>query len=772
MKSIIECADAVFRLFRNRDGNIPISTRLTVLLTVVLCGGWFFPVPAAAEEFAIPFAEEILTVQDDRVESSKHPGREVSIPYTRLDVMIRDGIAFMRLIQVYHNHGDINQGFAFSLPLQPDTAITGFTIWDRGIRYPGAIEDRPRAEKAYQEVTGDETPTMKRDPGLVRRTRNRFEMRVFPIFPGEDKQIELFWHRRLTMKDGEFVFTLPLNQLTRLYDSRHGSVSSRLTDISVYLEDDLPITGVSVSGEFLKEQRLDEHRRLFRGLVKNEPVDELQVVYSLKLARSPSVKTTTFSEDGEKYFLIRLLARLTEQLPEPEDATEDDNPFYIGVWHLPGETPHSFRGEIMSLREEMAAFFTLMVLDKEGRFHGSWLPIGGGILKFKGTMTAREYRVKEFLRTGLKEVFKRGETGGDTPPPEGHSFLLAHLSHAIAEGGCNPVYLFLDGLSTGLFEDLEEVIDSNPDIRFYLVFGKGGLPPGWSRPNVYSYSLSEGWKYAPDVTGVGYRHLLLGADTNEFFWAFLGGGDLRSFLEVLPNLDPDLPSLRSRGEVLIDDAELFPADDLRRQEKKESGEWACFWLSGTFDRTGELSGEIIIPQETFIYNLWGEGTDQTAQMTVFRVPFNTNPTIGEKGNRYVGVFTAQHIVARLNGRIAFLEAELRSGERSPAGEEGDPQEKKAEVERLRRAVVGLSKAFSFISSETAFIALPEELRKKYGFIPQQYTTGQLYGLKGGKAAVVPEPETWLLIIGGAIMSAYFIWWRRWKIRGIRSNSSG
>ena len=40
-------------------------------------------------------------------------------------------------------------------------------------------------------------------------------MRVFPIFPGEDKQIELVWQRRLPMRNGRYRLPLPLAALTR-----------------------------------------------------------------------------------------------------------------------------------------------------------------------------------------------------------------------------------------------------------------------------------------------------------------------------------------------------------------------------------------------------------------------------------------------------------------------------------------------------------------------------------------------------------------------------
>ncbi|MDP8235366.1 MAG: VIT domain-containing protein [Candidatus Erginobacter occultus] len=709
------------------------------------------PLRAAFPEPEIPFSRKILTVLSQGLESSPPAGGDLSIPLTRLDVMIRDGIAFTRLIQVYRNHSDTNQGFAFSLPLEPDTAVTGFTIWDRGTRYPGAIADRPRAEEAYREVTGDEVPALVeyRDPGLVRANRDTFEMRVFPIFPGEDKQVELVWQRRLPMKNGRYRLSLPLAALTRPDDPRHPGLESRVTDVSVYIEDDLPVIDLEFPEGFQPAWRIDDRRLLLREVIDKAPDQDPEISYRLKIDRFPAVKTKTFSDAGENYFLTRVLARPEESLLEFPEGGEEKPPFYLGVWHE--STAPAEAGLFEALTEELGGFLTLLSRDRRNFLQGSWLiaprdqPLFGDL---RGVMTERRLRLGVFLA----DEFNRLENWPAESIPDTPEDVIAHLSRSLAEDNCDPVYLFLDSSSPLEFPGLRAVIAAHPSVRFFLVVRDGQLPDDWTGKNIRLYSLSGGWQ-GEEAPPAGGRLILTDGSFDELWLGITRRESLKPFLTELPDPDPALVALRLSGGPGLAEVSVFPGPQPGSKAPAVPGETIGFWVSGRFDRPGKLSGELTLSSAEFGEIFGGE----EKKVEILRVDFTAGLEIAGEGNRWVGTFTAMNRVSRLNLRIALLENPVRGREPSSADAE--------EAARLRAESARLSREFSFISSETAFIALPEDLREKYGFLAQRYQAGEIYQPLAGGPGVIPEPETWAMLVIGALAGLYFFRRRRSHIQG-------
>jgi hypothetical protein len=68
------------------------------------------------------------------------------------------------------------------------------------------------------------------------------------------------------------------------------------------------------------------------------------------------------------------------------------------------------------------------------------------------------------------------------------------------------------------------------------------------------------------------------------------------------------------------------------------------------------------------------------------------------------------------------------------------------LDDLRKQIVELSRNFSFICPETAFIALPPELQRKYGITPQEYEAQQMYNFESMSSGGTPEPSEWALIL--------------------------
>ncbi|MCX6349837.1 MAG: PEP-CTERM sorting domain-containing protein, partial [Candidatus Aureabacteria bacterium] len=179
------------------------------------------------------------------------------------------------------------------------------------------------------------------------------------------------------------------------------------------------------------------------------------------------------------------------------------------------------------------------------------------------------------------------------------------------------------------------------------------------------------------------------------------------------------------------------------------GEYALLWISGTFQRPGKETLEFHnLPRCTVPDQKWADPLDLGLEYSYSGA---TELPAGRSSHRFVGAFHARQVVRGLNMLVATKEMEI--GKKKP--DDPSAEAVRTEIDRLRKEIVRLSKEFSFIDTETAFIALPEELRKKYGFLEQKYSPGEIYGLEDLAQGIVPEPSTWLTIGLGLLGAVFF-----------------
>jgi hypothetical protein len=723
---------------------------------LVAAGGAWAESPAAVPR-AGTFYEEIFTVQTSRGRPAAAGRGQVSIPYTRIDVALENGVALSRVLQIYHNHGGTNQGFAFTLPLLPDTTITHFHLWDEGKRYRAAIEERTRAEQAYKETTGEEAPTMNRDPGLVRRTQNRYEMRVFPILPGEDKQIELFSHRRLGMKDGEFVLSVPVRDIARPFDARHGQLTSGVVEVSVFIQDELPIRSVTVTGGELKETVVDAHSRLLAGKLSPEGLANLEVRLALNVPSAPVVTPQVFTQDGQQYFLMRVVGR-----PPPAQKLTTASPrhFYVGVWKpgvLNEATIETRPEEAMAM--EMFAFLTLAMLQPDDQFHGAYWPprLRGRVRRempgFQATATCRPYRVVE-LERALGETLGAIKEG--TKPTTNAVDVVQDLRQTLQDKQYRLAYLFLGDLPADTASALAAIIHEHGDCSFILVTKDGQLPAGVAdAPNVSQFSMRDGWLAVRHPDPSGTRQLL---SIQEWSLAELQGAlgtparAVVDFWQRLPNFGGALPMLETSGDVQLRDVQTF-SGRAANDTDAPTNELTVIWLSGRYEGKGRANFTLSMPGRSADWIF--AASNQTARI------IRASTRLDEKcrQNRLVAAFHARQLAEGLDAQIAAL-ARSAGGRRGLILSKQSEADRAARLAALRKEVVRLSKSFSFISAETAFIALPPELQKKYGITAQELSAHQYYEAEQPETMITPEPETWQLLLGGAAALALFLWKRR------------
>ncbi len=731
---------------------------MRLLLAAILCVPLFWPppvgtAPSTPDLTVGTYHEAIRTLQSQRILPVREGAVAVSIPYTRLDVLVENGVAFQRIVQTYHNHGTENQGFAFQVNLPEDGLVTAFTIWDRGRPYEGVIEDRQKAEAVYKKVTGDEAPTMNKDPGLVRTAAGRFEVRVFPIFPGETKQIELLFMHRLRMVDGRLTVPLALDALTLPADTRHGKVQSRSTDVSVLWKDEVNLTACE-AGRLTSVHEVPK-QKLFR-LRAGGGMAALQVSCTLEAGDRPHVSHFTYNQGGRSYYLLRILGHRTTLAQPAADPQE----FYMGVWRSTGEmvSEKAHGNELRHFTREVQAFRTLGFLNKKDTFIGGWQPVhtkakgGPGFLH-----TSRAFSVQD-AGPALQDALNRGRTAkkDEKDQPQNTVMLADHLAETLRAGRIRFVILFLGSLDEREWQRLLSLARAHPDRRFFLY---SDPPPegvkATALPNVSCYFPESGWQGSPAVSANPRGRLLEPNDGMIDFFRMLTGGrasDLVSFWSGLPNPDPGFPQLLAtskRMELLTVQRGLGGNLMMQRfggasakEPKPES--LAMEWLSGELRGSGQVKLRLTARAGAETSAFLRKPGQALGPVQVLEAEASLGT--GSAGARFAGAFAVQPRIAELELARAMAAQELQRLDR--AKREHDRQaELASRIRALRDEQVDLSRRLHFITSETAFIALPEDMRKQYGIGADRYSPagGSSPFQANGQAGGVPEPEEWLLL---------------------------
>ncbi len=135
---------------------------------------------------------------------------KLSLYRMELDVVIDNGYATVKILQVFRNHTarTLEGQFVFVIP--SDATISDFAVWDDRVRIPGVVLEKRRAREIYEEIVA----TMK-DPGLLETMDDaaevhRFKARIFPIPAGGTKRLEMEFTQKLDISMLRSYFTFPL----------------------------------------------------------------------------------------------------------------------------------------------------------------------------------------------------------------------------------------------------------------------------------------------------------------------------------------------------------------------------------------------------------------------------------------------------------------------------------------------------------------------------------------------------------------------------------
>jgi hypothetical protein len=663
--------------------------------------------------------------------------QKVSITQTRIDIFVKNSVARYRIIQNYYNHTKVNQGHWFRAPLGADTVITGFRLWDQGKLYKATFEDKQSAEDAYREITRDETPTITKDPGIVRQGGNQFEMRIFPIFPGENKQAELRYFSRLAMNESSFALNLPTSSLLQVLSPEKRS--SQSVKISLHIEDELEFKMNSnlawrsiINGK--KEQTLE-----WSGTAADlASAPKIQITPRID---KPSVAVTTYSDGGRHFFQARVLAPAAKMQSKP--VPNRANPFYIAVVHGPTKTISETDQE-MAFNLEALGYLTLAAFDGSARFYGGWQPSrlpAATDWPYRFLALRHAYQVSE-AGTALNEVM-RPKNNKDIPQME----FVAHLRQTVANEKLEFAYLFLEELLPQQYKDLAAAIAENPRTHFYVISGDNSIYWRFGlKSNVSIYQLGRGWRQLNYPVPRRQLMAIKFSDLREFA-PILGPyvTEVTNLWQSLAHTRMNLPALKMDKEAALKNvASVVSTPQIQATQ--------LIWLTGEYSRPSATISLTHLGEEFFSHRFFSRGRKDTDPMS----PSVPDATIEvelkfpqpEVHNAYVAALALRPQAEYLSARINMLR--WNAGARRRTKDKVEQKNILDAINRrafpLRRQLVHMSKKYEFLTSETALIALPPALQKKYGFSARASATGanNLSALKAGKG--IPEPSEWAMLL--------------------------
>jgi Ca-activated chloride channel family protein len=159
---------------------------------------------------------------------------QVEIRSQRVDVEVSDQIATTEVTQVFHNPNNGVAEGAYIFPIPPDAAISEFSMTVDGEPIEAKLLDADEARAIYDEIVRN-----LRDPALLEYLGSGLiQANVFPIPPGEDREIELAYSQILPAENGLNHFRYPFN--TKVF----AAVPLESVSIRVAVDSDQPLRAI------------------------------------------------------------------------------------------------------------------------------------------------------------------------------------------------------------------------------------------------------------------------------------------------------------------------------------------------------------------------------------------------------------------------------------------------------------------------------------------------------------------------------------------------
>jgi Ca-activated chloride channel family protein len=137
-----------------------------------------------------------------------------SLSEMALEIRIDNGVARVRVRQIFGNHSGIVQEGVYQFALPDKATVSDFAVWDDVTRIPGVILERRRAGEIYAQAKAQAI-----DPGLLQmgerdaaeaRRSQEFTARIVPIPRFGTKRIEMEYQHPVAVERYQSEFVVPL----------------------------------------------------------------------------------------------------------------------------------------------------------------------------------------------------------------------------------------------------------------------------------------------------------------------------------------------------------------------------------------------------------------------------------------------------------------------------------------------------------------------------------------------------------------------------------
>ena len=134
-------------------------------------------------------------------------GDQLVVKNHNVDVTIDQQIATTRIDQTFFNQNDWVAEGTYLFPVPEGATIDQFSMIVDGEEIEATLLDAEEARAIYEEIVQN-----MRDPALLEYIgRNVIQARIFPIPPGEERQVQIEYQQVLTVENGLVHYSYPLN---------------------------------------------------------------------------------------------------------------------------------------------------------------------------------------------------------------------------------------------------------------------------------------------------------------------------------------------------------------------------------------------------------------------------------------------------------------------------------------------------------------------------------------------------------------------------------
>ncbi|MDP8908369.1 MAG: VWA domain-containing protein [Chloroflexota bacterium] len=157
-------------------------------------------------------ADGVIIVEPPICETGACPepvriGDQLVVRSHRVDVAIAEQVATTRIDQVFHNPNSWVAEGTYIFPLPEGATVSKFSMTVDGQPVEAHILDADQARAIYEEIVRS-----MRDPALLEYVgEGAIQVSVFPIGPGEDRQVNIEYEEVLRAENGLVRYRYPLN---------------------------------------------------------------------------------------------------------------------------------------------------------------------------------------------------------------------------------------------------------------------------------------------------------------------------------------------------------------------------------------------------------------------------------------------------------------------------------------------------------------------------------------------------------------------------------